>query len=209
MAIQTRELRIDTGSVAQGDVEDLRALEYGLLARLLARSPDAETLTLAGRLVGDESDLGRAHGALAEAARSAAPEAVSREYFDLFVGVGRGELLPYASYYLTGFLNERPLAAVRRDLRVLGLERAEGLHDSEDHVAILFDVMAAVAAGHAGTVSLGDRVFFQRHLEPWVPRFFDDLARAEAASFYRAVAAVGAAFMTIESQAFELGQAMA
>jgi TorA maturation chaperone TorD len=209
MVIQTRELRIDTGSVAQGDVETLRALEYGLLARLLARSPDAETLALAGRLVGDESDLGRAHGALAEAARSAAPEAVSREYFDLFVGVGRGELLPYASYYLTGFLNERPLAAVRRDLRVLGLERAEGLHDSEDHVAILFDVMAAVAAGHAGTASLDDRVFFQRHLEPWAPRFFDDLAKAESARFYRAVAAVGAAFMAIESQAFELGEAMA
>jgi TorA maturation chaperone TorD len=209
MHTQIRELRIDAGSVASGDVETLRALEYGLLARLLARSPDAETLAMAGRLVGEETELGRAHAALAEAARSARPETVAREYFDLFVGVGRGELLPYASYYLTGFLNERPLAAVRRDLRVLGLERAEGLHDSEDNVAILFDVMAALAAGQAGTASLDDRVFFRRHLEPWATRFFDDLARAEAARFYRAVAAVGAAFMAIESQAFELGEAMA
>lgn len=209
MPTQTRDLQIDPRSLAPGDVETLRALEYGLLARLLARAPDAETLALAGRLVGDDSDLGRAHGALAEAARAAAPEVVAREYFDLFVGVGRGELLPYASYYLTGFLNERPLAAVRRDLRVLGLERAEGLYDSEDHVAILCDVMAAVAAGHAGTASLGDRVFFQRHLEPWAARFFDDLAKAESARFYRAVAGVGGAFMAIESQAFELGEAMA
>ena len=208
MDAQIKDLRIDARTAAQGDVETLRALEYGLLARLLARSPDAETLGMAARLAGDASDLGRAHGALAEAARAAAPEAVAREHFDLFVGVGRGELLHYASYYLTGFLNERPLAAVRRDLRVLGLERAEGLHDSEDHVAILFDVMAALAAGQAGTASLDDRVFFQRHLEPWATRFFDDLAKAESARFYRAVAAVGAAFVSIESQAFELGEAM-
>ncbi len=105
------------------EIDAARAQEYALLATLLARSPDAQ---LIGRLVGlrgDPSPLGVAHAALGEAAARTDAERVGREYFDLFIGLGRGELLPYASYYLTGFLYERPLARLRGDLKRLGIEQ--------------------------------------------------------------------------------------
>src|SRR5215510_3779222 len=90
------------------EIEAGRAQEYALLAALLARAPDAGLLERLARLRGDPSPLGVAHAALAEAAQTDAGK-VQREYFDLFIGLGRGELLPYGSYYLTGFLHERPL----------------------------------------------------------------------------------------------------
>src|SRR5215203_4492892 len=114
------------GALEIDEVDRLRAHEYALLAALLARAPNRDLLARVAALNGDATPLGLAHIALAEAAASVDPDAVSREYFDLFVGVGRGELLPYASYYLTGFLYERPLARVREDLERLGVEAAEG-----------------------------------------------------------------------------------
>ena len=99
------------------EIDQLRAAEYGLLSLLLGKAPDAETLKRVATLKGDGSDLGMAHIELAAAAAATDDRAVSKEFFDLFIGLGRGELLPYASYYLTGFLHERPLARVREDLR--------------------------------------------------------------------------------------------
>jgi TorA maturation chaperone TorD len=184
------------------DAMDLeRAGAYGLLARLVARVPDAALLARLEALPADESPLGQAHAGLARAARDVDPKAVAREHFTLFVGVGRGELLPYASYYLTGFLNERPLAELRGDLAALGYAPAEGVHDPEDHIAILCDVMADLA--RSGDLA-GQRRFFQRHLEPWAGSLFDDIAAAPSAVFYRAVGAFGAAFMTIEARAFAM-----
>lgn len=190
------------------EIEAARAREYRLVSALLAGAPSQELLTGLARIEGDETSLGAAHGALARAARMTDAKAEARGYFDLFVGVGRGELLPYASYYLTGFLNERPLAAVRRDLAALGLARADGRHDPEDHVATLCDVMAALAAGDSPELAPGGapdaRGFFARHLEPWAGRFFADLTASRRSAFYSAVGALGAAFIGIESAAFAL-----
>lgn len=111
------------------ETEDLRARQWALLARLLVRAPDAELLAGVCALSGDETALGRAYSDLAAAARETTSGAVEREFFDLFVGVGRGELLPYASFYLTGFLNERPLAELRADLAAMGVERQAGRHE--------------------------------------------------------------------------------
>jgi TorA maturation chaperone TorD len=185
------------------DVDRLRAIEYRLIGALLARAPDQPMLDRVARLGGGPGTLGGAHGELARAAAAADPASVRREFFQLFVGVGRGELLPYASYYLTGFLNERPLQAVRADLVALGVERAEGLHEPEDHIAILSDTMALVAEGRARAADAG-RSFFGRHLAPWAGRFFADLAAAPSARFYRAVAGVGAAFVEVEARAFAI-----
>ena len=102
-----------------------RAQEYALLAALLSSAPSAALLDQIAQLKGDATPLGRAHAALQDAASIAVATEVEREYFDLFVGLGRGELLPYASYYLTGFLNERPLSRLRDDLAALGIERVE------------------------------------------------------------------------------------
>jgi TorA maturation chaperone TorD len=186
------------------DIDLLRSHEYDLLAVLLGRAPNREALDRLAALKGDASALGLAHLALADAAAKADPDDLQREFFDLFVGVGRGELLPYASYYLTGFLHERPLASVRESLAVLGVERAERIFEPEDHIAILCEVMAGLAAGRFDAEPGADKRFFERHLRTWAPRFFADLETAGAAKFYRAVGRVGGLFMDIEAEAFAM-----
>jgi TorA maturation chaperone TorD len=191
------------------EVDQARADELRLVAHLLAKPPSAAVLARAGQIRGDATPLGIAHLALAEAAREASEATVGAEYFNLFVGIGRGELLPYASYYLTGFLHERPLARVREDLARLGIERQPGNHEPEDHVATLLEVMAGLIDGSlAGGVAPGeDTRFFVRHLKPWTGRFFADLAAAPSSRFYRAVAAVGGTLIDIETEAAELAAA--
>ena len=186
------------------EVDLLRAHEYALLAALLARAPSRDLLTRAAALKGDATPLGLAHIGLAEAAASIDPEAVSREYFDLFIGLGRGEFLPYGSYYLTGFLYERPLARIREDFQRLGIEAAEGHSEPEDHIAILCEVMAGLASGQFEAGPEAERRFFERHVKPWAARFFADLETAKRARLYRAVGAVGRLFMEIEAEAFAL-----
>ncbi|MCC5956071.1 MAG: molecular chaperone TorD family protein [Natronohydrobacter sp.] len=171
---------------------------------MLAAPPDAELLGQVAALGGDDSAMGQAFGALAMAASRADAERVSREYFELFVGVGRGELLPYASFYLTGFLNERPLADLRGDLARLGVARAAGRHEPEDHIALLFEVMADMAAGEIAADTQAQAAFFARHIAPWAAQFFDDLAIAPSANFYRPLAEIGRLLTDIESRAFSL-----
>lgn len=196
---------------ARDEIDTGRALQWGALARLLVSAPDSSLLGQLSLVAGDATALGRAWTDLAAAARAADPAAVQREFFDLFVGVGRGELLPYASFYLTGFLNERPLADLRRDLAAMGVERAPGRHEPEDHIASLCDVMAGLAEGRydaavLGSGAAGEAGFFARHLEPWAGMFWDDLAAAPSAGFYRSVAAVGRIFTQIEQRAFALAR---
>ena len=189
---------------AVDEIELARAQEYTLLSTLLLRSPDADLLQRLRSLRGDESALGRAHQALAEAAARTDAEGVAREYFALFVGLGRGELLPYASYYLTGFVHGRPLVTLRRDLQRLGIERADGQSEPEDHAAILMEVMGTLAGGLVCAPAGADRGFFHDHLAPWIGRFFSDLERASSAHFYSAVGQLGTTFLEIDRQSFEL-----
>ena len=186
------------------EVDTARGREYALLSLLLARAPDRFLLYRLAELRGDASPLGAAHAALAEAAGRTSTERVEREYFALFVGLGRGELLPYGSYYLSGFLHERPLARLRAHLARLGIERSKGESEPEDHAAILCEVMAGLANGELPAAAGADRELFEQHLSPWIGRFFADLERAEAADFYRAVATLGRVFIDIETAAFAL-----
>lgn len=186
------------------DVDTARMEEYALLAALLARAPDAALLKTLAQLHGDSTPLGVAHSALAQAVENASPESLEREFFNLFIGLGRGELLPYGSYYLTGFLHERPLARLRNDLAEIGIERAEEHREPEDHIAILCEIMAGLAGQHFSTPDDSERRIFERHLAPWAGRFFADLEAAPAAKFYRHVARVGRLFIEIETAAFAL-----
>jgi TorA maturation chaperone TorD len=187
------------------EVDAARAREYSLLATLLARSPDAPLLQRLGQLRGDATPLGLAHAALGEAALRAEAAQVGREYFDLFVGLGRGELLPYASYYLTGFLYERPLARLRADLKRLGIEAAPGQSEPEDHAAILCEIMAAlVGKAEPAAAVAADQALFEKHLAPWIGRFFSDLERSPSAAFYASVGALGRTFIEIETEAYAL-----
>jgi TorA maturation chaperone TorD len=185
-------------------IDRARARQYGLLALLIARAPERGLLGQLAALPGDETPLGRAIAALARAAAGADADTLARVHFGLFIGVGRGVLLPHGSYYLTGFLHERPLAEVRADLAALGIERAGAVHEPEDHVAILCDVMAGLASGGFEGGLAAQRRFFQRHLEPWAGRFFDDLKAQATEPFYRAVGALGGIFIGLEAEAFAL-----
>ena len=186
------------------EIDAARSREYALLATLLSGAPDEVLLARIAQLPGDATPLGNAHAALAEAARRADAGDVEREYFALFTGVGRGELLPYGSYYLSGFLHDRPLARLREDLAQLGLQRAPSQAEPEDNAATLCEVMAGVISGRFGSMPGADGLLFEKHLAPWIGRFFADLERANSADFYRAVGALGRAFIDIETEAFAL-----
>lgn len=189
---------------ALDEIDVARAQEYALLAVLLAKAPEAELLKRLEKLDGDDSDIGRAHAALADAAALINAKQVDREYFNLFIGVGRGEILPYASYYLTGFLHERPLARLRGDLFLLGIEKNEENSDPEDHVAFMCEIMAGIIGKRFPAPVGADREFFEKHMKPWVSRFFADLDAAENANFYRSVGKLGRVFIEIETEAFAL-----
>ena len=188
------------------DVDAARAQEYALLARLLGAAPSQDLLDALAQLRGDATPLGLAHAALAEAADRITAQDAAREYFDLFIGMGRGELLPYGSYYLAGFLNERPLARLRSDLTRIGIERTDATTEPEDHAAILCEIMAGLASGQLGADENSQRDIFQKHMVSWMGRLFADMeASAAAKKFYRHVGALGRVFLHIEEQAFALG----
>ena len=186
--------------------ERLRANVYALLARFLARPPDQATLAEAAGWAGDDTDFGKAVSRLAKSAAGADPKTVKEEYEALFIGIGRGELLPYGSYYLTGFLNEKPLARVRQSLRELGVERDPAIKDPEDHIAALLDVMVGLILGtfRGGADLAAQKQFFDDHIEPWADYFFKDLEKAKTADLFKALGSVGRAFMAIENTAFEM-----
>jgi TorA maturation chaperone TorD len=190
---------------SRDEIDRARAQEYALLARLLLYPPDRELLELLAVIEGDGTQLGRAHGALAAAAREGDPDEIERDHFRLFIGVGRSELLPYASYYLTGLVNERPLARLRGDLRRLGIERVQGNTEPEDHGALLCEVMAGFALNAYGPANAtAQSAFFEAHLKPWLGRLFLDLERSAECEFYKQLGRLGHVFIEIETEAFAL-----
>jgi TorA maturation chaperone TorD len=194
---------ISSGRVVD-EIDRARAQEYALLATLLSRSPDRDLIGRLALLRGDASPLGAAHAALGEAAGRADQASAGREYFDLFTGLGRGAILPYSSHYLTGSLYGRPLARLRETLQQLGITGGAGHSEPEDHVAILCEVMAGLVGGDIAGPAGTDRVFFEKHLAPWIRRFFVDLEHAKSADFYARVGSLGRVFVDVETEAFAL-----
>jgi TorA maturation chaperone TorD len=189
---------------AVDEVDVARAQEYALLGALLLRAPDAVLLGQIGELRGDATPLGLAHIALAAAVQGTTVEKVEHEFFEVFIGIGRGEVLPYGSYYLTGFLHERPLARLRQDMIEIGIDRADEIVEPEDHAGILCEMMAGVASGELPSGPGAERTIFEKHMSPWIGKFFGDLEGVKASEFYRRVGTVGRLFVEIESEAFAL-----
>ena len=179
----------------------LRASAYNLLGALLRSPPDQALLEhVAGfAAVQSEADeLALSMSILGLSASSASRERVDDEYHQLFIGIGRGELVPYGAWYLTGFLMEKPLGQLRDDLRALGFERDENVREPEDHAAALCEVMAMLIMDNRTHALQAD--FFNRHIGSWFGRFFADLAQARSADFYRAVGRFGQAFTEFDNQ---------
>ncbi len=174
---------------------------YGVLARLLRSPPDRQILDQVSgfaRVAAQQNEMALAMSVLGLAASTSRPDAVDDEFHALFIGIGRGELVPYGSWYLTGFLMERPLGRLREDLTALGFARQEGVSEPEDHVAALCEVMA-ILIDEGASLEQQSR-FFKSHLADWLERFFSDLGEAGAAVFYRAVGRFGAAFVALEQR---------
>jgi len=182
------------------DEQRYRAGAYGLLAALLRATPEQALLdhlvTLSPESDVEPDALAEAMASLADAAQNHNPAQIEDEYHNLFIGIGKGEVVPYGSWYLTGFLMEKPLSDLRDDLRVLGFERSADTHEPEDHAAALCEVFSVMISD---ACSLPEQQrFFDNHMKPWLERFFADLGNARSADFYQPVAQFGAAFIKLE-----------
>ena len=187
----------DAAPIAEEQV--YRAGAYRLLASLLRDVPERSVLEHVMQLASikdPHDELATSMSMLGLAATETAPQRIDDEYHALFIGLGRGELLPYGSWYLTGYLMETPLARLRDDLIALGYERSSPTHEPEDHVAALCEVMAMMISD-AQTLQQ-QAIFFDAHLARWLDRFFRDLSQAKNAVFYRAVGRFGKAFIELE-----------
>lgn len=177
-----------------------RAAAYSLLAALLRAAPDQALLDHLGQLSpdsdADADELSTAMSELAAAAGKFDLDQLEDEFNALFIGIGQGEVVPYGSWYLTGFLMEQPLSDLRDDLRVLGFERDENTHEPEDHAAAIFEVFSVMITD--GSSLDQQQGFFEKHMQPWMRLFFADLGKARSAEFYKPVARFGAAFIELE-----------
>jgi TorA maturation chaperone TorD len=188
------------------DEDRLRADLYNYLGLMLSAPPDQMLLDQTAALTGDDTDLGQAIKGLARVAKVSKPSAVRSEFNALFIGLGRGELLPYASYYLTGFLNEKPLANLRATMANFGMVRADDVFEPEDNIASLMEMMAGMIVGRFGRVATlqEQNEFFNAHIGTWSTHYFTDLQAAKSSVLYASVGAVGSAFMNIEREAFRM-----
>lgn len=196
----------DTAAKPMEEGQHIRASSYALLAALLANSPAEELL---GQLQGidaekdDQKNIINAWSMLKLAAERNNAEAIADDYHKLFIGIGRGELVPFASWYLTGFLMEKPLAHLRQRLRELGFEQQEGVHEPEDHVAALCEVMAQLIIDDETDFET-EKAFYTDFISNWMSRFYQDLQQSETSGFYRAVGELGEAFLDIENRYFSM-----
>jgi TorA maturation chaperone TorD len=190
------------------DEDRLRAELYRLLASFLSQSPSMDDLKLASRLEGGPTPLGKAVHSFARVAAQADASTADDEYHALFIGVGRGELLPYASYYLTGFLHEKPLARLRNDMAELEIIANPDATEPEDHAAAVLDMMGGMIDGTYGKpLTLNEqKKFFDAHVGSWMPLFFRDLEGASSSVLYAALAQVGSRFLEIEKAAFDMDE---
>jgi TorA maturation chaperone TorD len=176
-----------------------RARLFALLARLMGAAPDAALLATLRMLRGRPGRIGEAQTALADAAAATTAERAEQEYHALFGAHGGGAIQPCASHYLSGVAHGPPLAALHADLARIGVERAEGIEEPEDHIAFLCETYAGLVAGAFAADPGETAVFFARHILPWAERMFTDLEAADAAEFYRAVARLGRVATAVEA----------
>ena len=192
------------------DEETARAELYGVLALLYYAAPSPE---LIAQLCAAATEAPAAGALLEEPwrvlvgmARSLPDGAIAQEFDALFGGIGKPEVYLYGSHFLSGFLNEKPLARLRTDLAALGLARDDAMSETEDHVACLCEVMRYLIAGDDVAVAnlTRQREFFSQHLQPWVGRMCADIEQHPRAGFYAGLAGLTRAFMDVEAHGFDM-----
>ncbi len=191
--------------------DQARADYYALLAALFYRAPDdrlLQAIVVAEEPVADAAqDLTNAWQKLAAASSVVSHDALAEEYDAAFIGVGRPPVMLYGSFYMAGFMNEKPLAELRTDLAALGFVRNAATHETEDHIAAVCDVMRALILGDINDAPADtetQRRFYQKHVNPWVSKCCTELTLSIATNYYKQVAGFASAFFDVESQAFEI-----
>ena len=198
---------LESNQLALIDEEDqLRADMYSFLASLLRAEPSADLVEQLTLLKSDNTPIGNAIKILAKLASSLDLHEIRDEYVKIFIGVGRGEILPFASYYLTGFLKDKPLAKLRNDMKEIGIEMSADVKEPEDHIASLFDIMSGIILGKFDRkFSITEqRDFFNKHLAPWVELLMRDIEASKIAVFYAPVGTLGREFIEIERSSFKM-----
>ena len=198
----TKELLIE-------EEDQLRADMYSFLASLLRTEPSADLVKQLTLLESDDTPIGKAIKILTKLASSLDLPSIRAEYVGIFIGVGRGEILPFASYYLTGFLKDKPLAKLRTDMQEIGIEISAEVKEPEDHIASLFDIMSGLILGKFyRKFSIGEQKdFFNKHLAPWVDLLMRDIEASKIAVFYAPVGTIGREFIEIERSSFKMNVA--
>jgi len=186
--------------------DQLRADMYSFIANMIRTEPSQELIDSVKTLSGDSSLIGSSIKLISKLASTMHISEIHDEYVNLFLGVGRGELLPFASYYLTGFLNDKPLSKLRDDMNELGVVRLKEVKEPEDHVSSLFDIMSGLITGKFGKVYLisEQSTFFEKHLNSWVHLLMSDIESAKTAVFYVPIGSLGKEFINIEREAFKM-----
>lgn len=198
-----RKNSLSTQVESEQEEQALRADCYLFLAGLLSQAPSQQQLDALAQMGADDDAQGPiadAWRALSASAAKTSAKQVEEEFFNLFIGLGRGELVPFGSWFITGYLQEHPLADLRDSLQALGLARVEGNSNTEDHIAQELAVMATMIVNQEQYSIERQQAFFEQHLAPWVEKFFTDLGEAKSADFYRAIAQLGGAFASFEKQ---------
>lgn len=199
-------IQAESDAMAIAEDQRYRSSSYALIAALLRSPPDSAMLEYIARLIQqphDESDdLLVAMSTLGLSAKILKPASIEDEFHQLFIGLGKGELVPYASWYLTGFLMEKPLSDLRDDLAKLGYQRDEATCEPEDHAAALCEVMSMLIG--EGVDLATQQQFYNSHMQSWLGRFYSDLSEARSAVFYKSLGRFGKAFKALEDDYFSM-----
>ncbi len=184
------------------DVDQARSDTYSILSSLLSHIPNQDLVDYLIHIEHHEQvetdSIGQAWLELKRAADSYPLDQLDDEYHDLFIGLGRGQVIPYGSWHLTGFLMDKPLSDLRNDLKMLGIEADPQQKDPEDHIAALFESMS-ILINAADVEGYQQRRFYIRHLHPWAEKFFQELQTAPSAQFYKSVGLLGQRFIELEN----------
>ncbi|WP_154203706.1 TorD/DmsD family molecular chaperone [Vibrio harveyi] len=182
--------------------QTLRTEIYLVLSALFRSAPSEEMIEFLTSLEVEpsESAMQKAWIALQQVAKDSNREALEDEYQDLFIGIGRGEVMPFGSWHMTGAMMEKPLAEIRHDLELLGFERDENVKEPEDHIAALCEVMSMLTGEEEDL----QQAVFNKHIAPWFSSFTQQLENAESANFYKPAAQLCEAFLTLEQVRFSV-----
>ena len=200
------ELNSSSNAVPGAEEDALRVQLYRLIAHYLSAPPSDQDLALAAGLSASAgTPVGDAVMGLSRAASATNAGREADAYQDLFIGLGRGIFVPYGSYYLTGFLHEKPLARLRADMKTLGITRQDDVSEPEDHIASVMEMMAGLIAGDFGVVPFDtQRRFFDAHVGSWAGHFLRDLSVDKTSPFYGALGTLGLQFIEVEERAFAM-----